>query len=207
MYDGQLANEDFGDVLSEAITNKGVYPGQRFDKSVWINNIGTEDAYVGAIIKITNSNYKLGGALEPVGEPDNSPASIRNFLTDLVPSGENDDYIIKYVNINDDSTVTNANAYGYVFFVVRKTPLQGYDDQNNGFDAFKLFSTIQIPREWDNEEMSYFNGTTINVKAYATQTKGFDGNNGDATAVEALTTAFGGYWDYFENANGLSNLE
>ena len=204
MYDGQLANEDSGDVLSEAITNKGVYPGQKLgDKNVMIQNIGTEDAYVGAIITITNANNSLHNVLQPVGESDFIPASIRDFLTDLVDSDVDDDYIIKYVNINEDGTVSNAHSYGYKFFVVSKTALSGTNNQGQGIDTITLFNTIQIPTAWDNKEMAYFNGTTINVKAYATQTMGFDGANGVATADTALTTAFGD-WAGYASATPLS---
>lgn len=204
MYDNRLADEDSGNVLSEAITDKGVYPGQKFTKNVMIQNIGTEDAYVGAIITITKANNSLHNVLQPVGESDYIPASIRDLLIDLVDSDVDDDYIIKYVNINEDDT----HSYGYKFFVVRKAALSGTNNQGQGTDTITLFNTIQIPTAWDNEEMSYFNGTTINVKAYATQTKGFNGNNGEATAVEALTTAFADRTGFagFDTATALPNL-
>ena len=47
-----------------------------------------------------------------------------------------------------------------------------------------LFNTVSIPAEWDNAEMAIMNGLSINIKAFATQTNGFE------NCYEAMTTAF-----------------
>ena len=51
-----------------------------------------------------------------------------------------------------------------------------------------FFENIVIPLEWNNDQMAAFNGTTITVNAYATQTYGFD------NAKTALTPAFPDKW-------------
>ena len=57
--------------------------------------------------------------------------------------------------------------------------------KNEDTDAeIVLFKTLTIPADWDNEEMAKLNEMTINVKAYATQTNGFE------DIYEAMTTAF-----------------
>ena len=184
--DGDDAIDD-NNVLS--LEDEGVYPGQKFEKAVTVSNIGTEKAYVGAIIKLTNENGNLASVIKPDGEDNNIPVSIRKFLVDLVANGG--DYTVKYAEITN----------GYAIYVVKTAALAG--KTTTATDSFTVFNTVKVPAEWDNAEMKTFNGFTLNVTAYATQTAGFDGNNGVATADTALTTAFGD-WAGYASATALS---
>jgi predicted ribosomally synthesized peptide with SipW-like signal peptide len=155
--------------------NTKVYPGQNFDIDATITNVGTEDAYVGAIITLT----KMDGVIAETGDTvsTNVPVAVRKFLVGLVTTGykvkiaedANNDVITVYV-IKDTAISTNATAV--------------------------IFTDVKIPTDWDNAEMAAFSGFTLDVKAYAVQTGGF----GDAE--EAITTAFDAWDGYTVQNNG-----
>ena len=70
---------------------------------------------------------------------------------------------------------------GYKIYAVVDTAVAASDTATVSMD-------VVIPAEWDNDEMEAFNGLTVHVTAYATQTVGFQ------NAAEALTTAFPTEW-------------
>lgn len=84
------------------------------------------------------------------------------------------DYSVKY-----DST-------SYKLYIVKNEKLVGQTG------TATLFNSITIPATWDNAQMTAFNGVSITVKAYATQTVGFATND----AETALTTAFADWAAY-----------
>lgn len=155
------------DVLK--VEDKDVYPGQTFARNATITNIGSENAYVGAVITLTNANGNLDEVITPQGDADNIPVAITTLFTKFVTDG----YYVTYAE------VTN----GYAVYVVKTAEMS--KDQTE-----VLFENIVIPTAWDNAQMADFNGTEIKVTAYATQVKGME--NG---ALAALQTAF----DAFDN--------
>ena len=160
--DGDDENSN-NDVLR--VEDSAVYPGQTFVRNATITNTGSEDAYVGAVITLTNTNGKLAQVITPEGESDNIPVAITTLCTGFVTAG----YYVTYASIEN----------GYAVYVVKTDKLA------SGSDPIVLFKNIVIPTAWDNAQMAAFNGTEIKVTAYATQVKGM--NNG---ALDALKTAF-----------------
>ncbi|MBP3606579.1 MAG: hypothetical protein J6J66_08295 [Clostridia bacterium] len=130
-----------------------VYPGQQLGGAATIRNVGSEDAFIGAIISFTKN----------IGEE----AKVKALFTGLVANGT--DYTVKY-----DSTE-------YKLYIVKTAKLNGKNDAVT--DEATLFNGIAIPAAWGNTEMSAFNGVQISVKAYATQTVGFGENNTAANAL------------------------
>ena len=159
--DGDDDNSD-NDVLK--VEDNDVYPGQTFVRNATITNIGSEDAYVGAVITLTNANGNLDEVITPQGDADNIPVAITTLFTKFLTDG----YYVTY------ATVEN----GFAVYVVKTA------EMSNG-QTEVLFENIVIPTAWDNAQMADFNGTEIKVTAYATQVKGMDDG-----ALAALQTAF-----------------
>lgn len=147
---------------------QSVYPSQNFDIDATITNVGSEKAYVGAIITLTKA-----GGISTIITPDgaNKPVAIKDILVGLEASG----YTVKY----------KAITGGYEVYVVN--PAEVAKD-----GTAVIFTDIKIPAEWDNAEMTAFKDVKIKVKAYATQTVGFATND----AETALTTAFADWAAY-----------
>lgn len=168
-YASTTVDQDAGETVLE-LESENVYPGQKFDIDATITNIGSEKAYVGAIITLADAN--LDSVITVAGEGDNIPVALSKFITDLVADGA--DYTVKVVTADDKKTIT--------IFVIKMEALGTAPTDN----SCEIFGGVKIPTEWDNKEMEAFSGLSLNVKAYATQTGGFN------TAEEALTTAFDG---------------
>lgn len=174
------------------LKDENVYPGQEIDINAKIKNIGSEAAYVGAIITIANQNdvdltkiiTKDGGTTNGVA---NLPVSFANFLTGLA---SDTDYTVKYS--------TAAGGVNHVIYVIKDTALAGKTDTVT--DSCTILKKVVIPTEWDNAEMAIFNGMTLNVRAFATQTVGFETSGAEA----AITTAFRDAWGGYNNATSLS---
>lgn len=155
-----------------------LHPGQIVTKDPTITVAGTSnDAYVGAIITIKGDLYDLIGlegtdlldihALASGGLLDNKANDSFGTYNGL-DVFQNDDYAVHQVKSGENEWTL------YVFMKNVQTA-----------DAsIVLFDTLTIPAEWDNAEMAKVNNMSIEVKAFATQTKGFD------NCYEALTTAF-----------------
>ena len=169
------------DILN--LEDNNVYPGQEFVRNATITNTGSEAAYVGAIITLTNANGELSNVITPAGDNDNIPVAIKTFFTNLVKDG----YTVKYTEITN----------GYAVYVLKTEALAG--KVNNATESAVIFDNIVIPTSWDNTEMAAFSGLNVNVKAYATQTVGFATND----AATALTTAFTD-WTAFTGATVLN---
>ena len=176
------------DILGEEDQN--VYPGKTVDNEVVISNVGTEDAYVGAVITLTNKDGKvIGNILDDAQAGSNKiPVLIGEFLANLVKTS--DGYQINVVETkNADDKVT-----GYTLYIVKEAPLAGSRTVANDANAVKaatLFTDVAFPTTWDNDEMASVNGLQVNVKAYAVQTSGFTGTQ---PAIDAILAAFGTDW-------------
>ena len=138
---------------NELDANQSVYPSQNFDVDATITNIGSETAYVGAIITLTNA-----GGISSIITPDgaNDTVAIEDLLVGLSASA-------KYREI----------AGGYEIYVVDSAEVV-----KNG--KFVIFTDINFPSEWNHAEMNVFKGTSFTVKAYATQAAGFENGALDA---------------------------
>jgi predicted ribosomally synthesized peptide with SipW-like signal peptide len=174
-YNGSTGNADSTDGTIALITDQNVYPNQLFNKMVKINNVGSENAYVGAIITITDD--KLGELITADGREVTvdgkkiATTPVASFLSDITTTIGN---TVKVVEGTNEIKI----------YVIVDAPIA----KNGGVN---IFDKIQVPSTWDNAEMAKFNGLKITVNAYATQTAGFDGGN---TAETALTTAFSTAW-------------
>ena len=122
-----------------------LYPGQTYtDKAASIKNVGTEEAYVGAIIDIT------------------LPTGIVNPLTA-------DQIAVIFTNLNTNTTVKYETITGgYRIYCVVANKLSTTDGQNTA----KIFDSISIPAAWGHAEVS--NLEEIKITGYAVQTVGFD---------------------------------
>ncbi len=171
-YGGQETND--GTLLDAGRTS--TYPGQVIEIDAAIENIGSEGAYVGAIISLTKT-----GGFSAIITPDGTGDTVKisELLDGLVISGST----VKYV----------ATANGYDVYVLKTEKII------NGKRA-DIFSDVKIPTAWNNTEMAVFNGVTLDVKAYATQTVG----EGFQDASSAITTAFATDWAAFATATALN---
>ena len=158
-------------------TTGNFYPGQEYTGvNASIANTGSENAYIGAIIKLArtdtgvnanaegNESVNISDIFAPTkDDEDNIPAAIKDVFVGLEGTGRT----VKYVATTD----------GYTIYVIVEASVakDGTAD---------IFTKLDIPDEWDNAQMKVFNGLTVTVTAYATQTVGF------ANATKALTTAF-----------------
>lgn len=140
------------------------YPGQKFEKSAKITNIGTDNentAYVGAIITISNTK-DISGII--------NSSNISSFFPDLTKEG----YTVKVTGSTNICTV----------YVIKNEAL------GKGASA-AIFNEIAIPAAWGNSEMATFSGTKIEVTAYAVQTVGFD--NATDALTKAFKPAWEGF--------------
>lgn len=142
---------------------RNLYPGQSVYKDPRIENIGSEAAYVGAIITITDIQSLL---------PD------ENARKAFISGGslENADNKIKWVVSDEDLKI-------YVIVA------EALDAKNGNADAdfVELFNNVTIAAGWNNAQMALLADMQITVEAYATQTQGFAVAN---DAVYAIKTAF-----------------
>lgn len=174
-YGGETADEDSAPGALVEIQTGNVYPGMAYSSSAVITNIGSEAAYVGAIFTLSGSS--LSAVIKETADADNIPAAIRDVFT---ISTENDvAYEAKYIfdSVNNEWSV----------YVVLTEKLAG-----SAAASATINATVAIPTAWDNAEMSKFNGATVKVTAYATQTVGA----GFETAASALETAFADWAAY-----------
>ena len=147
------------------ITNANVYPGQVISKDVTIKNVGSENAYVGAVITLTrgDSNAAVDASIvTKAGEGDDIPVAVTELITGLTGKTGFD------VRISDD---------GLTIYVIKTAAIAKNE-------TAIILNDVVIPAAWDNAEMALFNGVKLNVVAYATQEAGF------ANATAALQAAF-----------------
>lgn len=179
---------DLGNIVADNTANDRIaynadnvynplFPGQAIAKDPQIKNVGSEKAYVGAVITITNGDTKYGstttsGTIDEVLTADKNDATktyVGDFITGLPANAV-------VTTIEEGGVVI-----GFKVYVVYAAALA----TNATAD---VFSGIKIPATWNNAEMAYVNGLKIDVNAYATQYAGF----GDNAALTALQAAFPG---------------
>lgn len=150
-----------------------LFPQQKIAKDPTIKNIGTEEAYFGAIITITNVAPTEGVTVGDVKKvlyantaAENSEykqTSVANFIKGLPEA--------------DKATVTiKETDAGFVIYVV-------YNGKYAKDASATVFTGIEIPSNWDNKEMAQVNGLKVNVQAYAVQTAGM--TEGSLKALQA----------------------
>ena len=125
-----------------------LWPGQSVAKDPRIENIGSEDAFVGAIITISGIQSLL-----------TTDAARAAFIKGGAVNDANN--TVEWVIEGDDLKI----------YVVVAEKL----DRKSG-DTVKsvdLFTSINIDPNWDNDDMAMLADLEITVNAYATQTAGF----------------------------------
>lgn len=158
------ANDEANPPTSIDIENTKLYPGEEYNVEATISNIGKEDAYVGAIITLSNTTNTISGLIT-------TPDEAGKVDLDVLFKGINANYrSVEYDDINNQ----------YKIYVIKKDTLAA----ETGTAA--IFNSLVIPTTWDNKEMKMFAGAKLTIKAYATQTKG----TGFENAASALKTAF-----------------
>ena len=141
-----------------------LWPGQSVAKDPRIENIGSEDAFVGAIITITDIQSLLATDAARIAFFDES--DVLNDADNTVKWVVNGDDLVIYVAVADKLVRKSGTTVDYV----------------------ELFDTINIDSNWDNDDMALLANMEITIEAYATQTAGFD------SATEALYAAFPTEW-------------
>lgn len=155
-----------------------VYPGLKVAKDTSITNIGSEAAYVGAVITMTYTDAVAAASLinltgDNAGTTDMIEVDITSLFGGLVT--EDDNYTV----------YTGTVANGFAIYVVKDEALAGKTDSTT-YSA-DLFDTFDVSADWDNAEMAALGNWTLSVKAYAVQTAGMTSG-----ALAALQEAFPG---------------
>lgn len=190
--DGNLidsgARQDIG--KSEDSYDYGkLYPGQTVFKDPTIENTGSEDAYIAAVITVTDGEGDLQNIL---GTGYENLLGIQTMISGGLVQ-ENAQMTGSFENLpiyGDDTyhiyqTADKENGT-YKFYIWVE------DVQSTG-DQVVLFDKISVPADWDNEQMAEMKELSIKVEAYATQTYGFH------SCYEAVKAAFP---DVFPEING-----
>ena len=153
---------------TRSYTASSVSPGDSFNRETVITiGDGSDEAFFGAIITVKDTN----GAF--------TANTVYTIFTGLKG---NADRVVK----------VNAISGGYEIFVA----FTG-EYYKTGTAEATVFSSIDIPGTWNNDQMTKFSGVEIDVTAYAVQTVGL---NGDGQGAEyALGAAFA-EWQNYANA-------
>lgn len=165
-----------------------LYPGQVVEKDPTITNIGSEKAYVGAIITVEADDIEALEAL--IGTGYESLLGINKILSGGIIK-ENDTMKTNHPLHGVD----NLPVYGDENYSVYQRLFEGRDSSTYQFFVFfekplapgesvVLFEEMSIDANWDNEEMAAFAGLKITVDAYAVQVQTFD------DCYDAMCTAF-----------------
>ena len=169
----QTIDDDNADTILN-ITNANVYPGQEIQKDVTITNVGSERAFVGAVITLTRGDNDAAvdaSIVTKAGETDDIPVAVTELITGLT---------------NKTGYDVRVSADGLTIYVIKTAAIEK--------DEFAvILNDVVIPTAWDNAEMALFNNVKLNVVAYATQEAGF------ADATTALQAAFNAF-DNLPNA-------
>ena len=152
-----------------SIETTKLFPSQTYANPAVIENIGDDEAYVGAVITISGANIE--NVLDDTSASGNIPVAVESFLQGLNAN--------KIKNVDGD----------IVIYVIMSDALAAGQTAT-------IFSALNIPAEWTKDEMEIFVGSTITVTAYATQVPGFA--NAEAaltTAFKNLSTPWDNYAD------------
>ena len=167
------------DLTFNTLEETKLFPSVTYNNPATVANIGSEEAYIGAIITVTGADLSNVLAIDAEGS---IPAALKTIFKDL----ENEDHIVKYATIDN----------GFVVYVIKKTALAGKTP--DATVSADIFSAISIPAAWDHAQMNAFKTATVKVVAYATQTVGFTEG-----AENAILTAFAtrGDWAGYPSTN------
>lgn len=160
---------DVTTVVDHKFTYANKHPGQTVEKNATIKNVANDKAYVAGIITLGSGD---SADITTLLAED---AAVKAFLT----GGAMNDATTKIVRDTTAKTIT--------IYIVSADALA-----KDG--TFVLFEDVVIPAKWDNAEMAKFANLTIDVKAYAVQSVGFEADTANSlTAAEvAIKSAFGG---------------
>ena len=148
-----------------------LFPKQVIAKDPVIKNVGSESAYVGAVITITNGNGTIDEVLSTAATAGKITC-VTDFIKGLPATG---------VTVTTVTDGENGPVIGFKIYVVYDAPLA----KDN---SVSVFTGMEIPKLWDNAEMAYVNGLQVKVEAYAVQTAGM--TNGALAALQAAFDAF-----------------
>lgn len=204
LTEANVVKDDNGDIVANPDGSRNevgiaygeisnLYPAQSVCKDPTIENIGTEDAYIAAKIYVSADNAAGLAKADILGLDDEygNLLATHKFLEGGIAEVTGVPMIGTYTPEGSVALpiygTTEYAAYQqletiegklyYVFYVfVEGAQAPGY--------SITLFDAINIPAEWDNEEIAALTGLTIDVEAYAVQANSFD------TCLEAMTTAF-----------------
>ena len=120
-----------------------LWPGQKIAKDPRIENIGSEKAFVGAVITVKNVQALLATDAARAAFFDGGAIDNANNTVTWVVDGNN---LIAFVIVKD---ALAANA------------------------SVDLFTSINVDATWNNDNMEMFENFEIEISAYATQEAGF----------------------------------
>jgi len=180
-----------------------VYPGQYIEKDPTIENLGTEDVYMAAIVTITSqgdlhsvigseiSDYINAATPVELARGGESVQAIAGGL-----AGQHADWVadwhgfgafecaegVKFHSIQQvKANADGAASYVLYFFI---------DEVQQPQDKVTLFERINFDWEWNNEQMDAFKGLGIQIEAYAVQAYGFTDTAAGDDCYVAITAAF-----------------
>ena len=161
------------DTFAETVTN--LYPGQVIEVDTEIRNVGSMDAYVGAIITLEGSSAEknISAIFEKIAVALDT-ADIDDATAFFGGLTRTDYFTLKF----EEVSATKCKVYVAYNFALAKNA------------TIDFFSSINIPAKWGNDDMKAFDSIKISVDAYATQTVGFAGGT---TPAEALAEAFSAF--------------
>ena len=175
-------NDDY--VPTEERTEEGqeyeLHPSQTVAKDPTITNLGSLDAYIGAVITVK------GDLLPLFGVENSTNIDIHGLVSGGLVDGEATmDYawndLAPFVHVTDECVIyqdaTKGDEGEWKFYVFVTEPVESED-------KVVLFTQLNINADYDNDEMKCLNEMEIKVDGYATQTGGF------ADCFTAMTTAF-----------------
>ena len=167
---------------STGTIDERVYPGIKIPFDAKVKNVGTEEAYVGAVITLNKIDTENGQAVVDLRALDiqaNPEAGVEALPLHKIFGWAND--------VNVKIVHTEYTAEACKIYVI-------YDAAVEKMTTATLYDNVTIPTAWGNEEMALFNGAKITVAAYATQTAGFT-----TGAQDALKAAFPEVWTLATN--------
>ena len=171
-----------------------LYPGMSVvkDPTIYVQP-GSEDAYIAAKITITSGeagdlekliystdHYQhlldvskiINGGIAAPGATMKTDHPLMQKYPHLPVYGDATYSAFQEVGKNGDEYTGE-----YVIYVFIENPMKAGE-------SITLFNEMVIPADWDNGEMEIMHGATIHVKAFGTQTNGFD------NCYDAITAAF-----------------
>lgn len=162
-----------------------VYPGMEYvkDPTIYVQK-GSEDCYVGAIITVTAKDFtKLKELVGYEGGYLGFNGIVKGGVFEQAytenPTGTWSNEHIKLIQVPGDT----ANTFYVVWQDIQKM-------NENADTLLTLFTSIDIPDDWDNDDIAKMDGLDIQIKAFAVQAEGFKSENGKTAAENALVAAF-----------------